>query len=941
MEILFVLVVLGGLLLLVVVLPIAAYVTASDVRRRVGLLEREVRDLRAALTASAEPAPVVEKKEPAEKYDTEVRPIVDDFVPYEETPGAKQEEMVPSPAVPSPPVASPAPMRWRNEVDEPMPARKPKEPKPARSREDWELLIGGNVFNRIGAIAILIGVAFFLKYAFDHNWITPWMLFGIGIASGIGLVLGGRHFYYAGAKVFSQGLSGAGISVLYLTIYSAFNLYHIVSQYPALAMMTAVTAIAIWQSLKYDAIAVALLGLAGGFLTPVLLGGRPGAGPSNPLGLLGYLAVLDIGLLAVSQKKPKWFVIEPLALASTYLIYLLWYTDQYTPKSLPVTCALLTVYWLLFYAIDVIRIVKDDAENAQLRTAVSMASVFFYYLALYAVLDPKHHQAMGLVTLAIGAVYMATCLILLRRHRESSTFAPRYVVTAIAFLVMATGVQYKDFTLVSLWSVEAALLLWAALHWQMRSVTISSIILYGLAIYALCLSGGTWGVSHPATFHLVLNDRFAAFAALAASLAFSGWLFRGSEVEEGDSLSAILDTMWVVVLFAAFGVEVNDQYRRIASLNPGSPLGTYSEPRALAMSIVWSIYSIPIVWAGLSSKLRALACSGLVIFVTAGATAMFAAQPFHEVPGYHPWLNIRSLALVVLASAALIHRFRLEKNSGEESWIASVLDFIDAATSVVIFDLLTLEIADYFTLIGGHTIVFGVEARYATALSLAVVWSIYSLLLLAFARRILSPVLAVCSILSMTLGAGAIAIFGAEFNPAEYFSPIINARCLAFVLVAVCLMVGGRLMARTPEKLEWLKNVQCILPVAISLLIFELLTAETWSYFERIVSSDVAFAARQHLSDLRQAALSVVWILYSVVLMSYGFARRARSLRLVAMLLFEITILKVFLYDLSSLETLYRIFSFIALGLILMATSYLYYRFKGFILDTGPGDESE
>jgi uncharacterized membrane protein len=66
--------------------------------------------------------------------------------------------------------------------------------------------------------------------------------------------------------------------------------------------------------------------------------------------------------------------------------------------------------------------------------------------------------------------------------------------------------------------------------------------------------------------------------------------------------------------------------------------------------------------------------------------------------------------------------------------------------------------------------------------------------------------------------------------------------------------------------------------------------------------------------------------------MVVGIWRRRAGLRLVAMVLFGVTILKIFFYDLSFLQTLYRIFSFIGLGLILLAMSYLYQRYKGIIL---------
>jgi uncharacterized membrane protein len=68
--------------------------------------------------------------------------------------------------------------------------------------------------------------------------------------------------------------------------------------------------------------------------------------------------------------------------------------------------------------------------------------------------------------------------------------------------------------------------------------------------------------------------------------------------------------------------------------------------------------------------------------------------------------------------------------------------------------------------------------------------------------------------------------------------------------------------------------------------------------------------------------------------MAFGFWRSARNLRVVAFVLFGITILKVFVYDLSFLERVYRIFSFIGLGVILLAVSYVYQRYKNVIFNS-------
>jgi uncharacterized membrane protein len=87
------------------------------------------------------------------------------------------------------------------------------------------------------------------------------------------------------------------------------------------------------------------------------------------------------------------------------------------------------------------------------------------------------------------------------------------------------------------------------------------------------------------------------------------------------------------------------------------------------------------------------------------------------------------------------------------------------------------------------------------------------------------------------------------------------------------------------------------------------------------------------LEDGKQLTISLVWLAYAIALMALGLMRRLREVRLVALGLAGVAILKIFLYDLSSLTTPYRIGSFIGLGVVLMLVSYLYQRFKHIILD--------
>jgi len=128
--------------------------------------------------------------------------------------------------------------------------------------------------------------------------------------------------------------------------------------------------------------------------------------------------------------------------------------------------------------------------------------------------------------------------------------------------------------------------------------------------------------------------------------------------------------------------------------------------------------------------------------------------------------------------------------------------------------------------------------------------------------------------------------------------------------------------------------------IAAVLLIFDLITFEIWDFFGKgMLESARGSLLFARLSNLKHLSLSGAWLLYSIALLTLGFWRRIQRLRIAAIILSGVTILKIFIYDLSFLETLYRIFSFIGLGLILLITSYFYHRFRTIIFGEDTSDE--
>ena len=213
-----------------------------------------------------------------------------------------------------------------------------------RSREEWEILVGGKLLNRVGALALILGVGFFLKYAFDNDWLNELARVLMGAAAGLLLIGGGYRFHQRNLAIFSQGLTGAGVAILYLSIYAAYDFYNLIPHPLAFILMAVVTVAGLLLSLHYDARAIALLGWAGGFLTPLLLV----TAELNTIGLFVYVTLLDAGLIAILLYQRNWRLLEPLGIAATYGTFLLWSFRADLPEGLAIALVFLTLWWALF-----------------------------------------------------------------------------------------------------------------------------------------------------------------------------------------------------------------------------------------------------------------------------------------------------------------------------------------------------------------------------------------------------------------------------------------------------------------------------------------------------------------------------------------------------------------------------------------------------------------
>ena len=413
-----------GLFLVLVVFPIWTMVkigslgSANDaLTLQLHQLQTEIRELRLKLAelakhpppASAPPAPAPEPAASAPRAEVPVAPLAAEPPPTRaiampELPPVV-EAPLPTPAVeplsaavipppvPEPPALPPLPAFAASTPPalEPMEAPPPDEP-PA-PRINWEQFMGAKLLAWLGGLAGLLAVGYFVKYSFEHELIPPEVRVAIGFLFALGLVVGGLKIDRSRYAVTAQTLIATGVVSLYTVTFACRSVYHFAffGVIPTFLLMALITATAFLLAVRLEAQVVAILGILGGFLTPILVS----TGQDNPLGLFGYLALLDVGLIAVALHR-RWFYLVPLGALGTLALQVGWAGNFFSDENAVTAVVVCLGFAVLFLGAAIFARRRGTGAAELTWSAVAMACVC-YGFALFFLGYPAVGARLGLV----------------------------------------------------------------------------------------------------------------------------------------------------------------------------------------------------------------------------------------------------------------------------------------------------------------------------------------------------------------------------------------------------------------------------------------------------------------------------------------------------------------------------------------------------------------
>lgn len=361
-------------------------------RSRFSQLESDLDQVKGELARLRGPRPPEAPAAPPARLDDTAPVVVPQWIrelpPPLPTPAAPPAPTPLAAPPPLPPAAAPAPPLPPTVVS--APPLPPPPPAELRAPFDWESLVGVKLFSYIAGIALLVAAIAFLRYGVEHGWLGAPVRMAIGLLVGLGLLAGCETRRARAYAVTAQALTAAGVATLFSTFYAASALWHLLPGAASFVLMALVTAVAVGLSIRRDSVFIALLGLLGGFATPLLLS----TGEDHPIGLFGYLALLNIGLGWVAYRK-RWPLLTALTLAFTALYQLGWVVRFLDASKLGIGLGVFLLFPLL--GLGALFLSRDWEAPALFRHTASLSALPPLLFAMHMAMNPVYGQHFGLM----------------------------------------------------------------------------------------------------------------------------------------------------------------------------------------------------------------------------------------------------------------------------------------------------------------------------------------------------------------------------------------------------------------------------------------------------------------------------------------------------------------------------------------------------------------
>ena len=989
-----------------IVIGVIALRRSGEVRGRLSLLERQLAELRSRLgvdstphsakasSATARPRSVAPTRKTPESHATAAARNAQSAG----TSGFQAPiDVEPSGATAS--ADATAPMGTAASADEVSPPSPPRQPPrgasapPTRPRMprfeiDWEQWIGVRGAALLGGVVLALAGLYFFQYSIEHGLVPPWLRVVIGTALGVACIAGAEWKARKRYAATANALIGGGVVILYAAIWAARVLYELIGLELAFGAMIAVTAACTALSYRHASLVIALIGLIGGFATPLLLS----TGTPRPIGLFAYILLLDSCLLFIANRR-GWPVLALLSLVGTLFYQAVWIGAQMAAGEVLLALAILGVFAVLFAVAT--RTVPAQARREWLITQAGgllfpfAFAVYFAFVADFG----RHFYPIGMLLVVLASA--ASWLGVVQQRSWLGLGAASGSVAVFAVWTLSRAID----ALLAWEAVASAVVLAAVFHafveWRREPSGIGgpahAAMTASLGAFAVLIAAATrhevslwpWLVGWLALAALLV--RHAGFSnrgrlqlGAAAGLAAGLWSYYGAHARS-DSFPdfriyaaevALIAIVAQIVAMLRRAPATQRWANHAAALFPlliafsltGGPAFQAEPGVFLALPLLLGFLALLAAtrlgsggWAFAAMAVTALVHTGWsdgrsgptgnVLFagyaVQLLAAGVFTFWPFLAFERFRDarwaWYAAALAGPAWFYALRVLHRARFDDVaigllpillgalSVTAAWrVTRVRDPLDPMRKSNLAWLLAVAI-------GFSTVAIPLQLEKEW---IAIGWALEAAGVAILWRRLDHPGLKYFA-LALVVGV-SVRLIANDAVLGYYPRPqwrIFNWLLYTYWVSAGALVGTSRLLRRdeVSRVRTWESRAYSRGQPLVSLGSGIGAIAILFVWINLAIADWFATGATLDVSfqrmPARDLATSIAWALYGLALLALGVRARSAGLRWLSLALVMLTVVKVFLYDLGELEDLYRVASLLGLAVSLILVSLAYQRF--------------
>jgi hypothetical protein len=344
----------------------------------------------------------------------------------------------------------------KNAIINPEISKKTSQPILEKVTPEWDLekFVGENLANKLGAFVTVLGLGIGVKYAIDHDLISPLTRILLGYLAGFALIFVANRLRPKYEDL-SAAILGAGLASVYLVTYFAYDLYQLIPQIVAFFGMVGITVASVWAALQYNKQVIAVGALIGAYFVPFLLS----TGEDKPITLFCYIAIINVGILYIAFKK-YWQVLYYGSFLATWFIFMIWATTN--QHQIWVGLIFSTLFFTIFYISFLAYKIRKNEPFEPFQGMLLVINALFYLRSGFYFLDEKFNSSQfeSLFVFENGLIHLGVSLYIFRKNiNDKSVF---YLLSGLGLLMiaLAAGIEFEGLSLTSIWGGLMVLQFW-------------------------------------------------------------------------------------------------------------------------------------------------------------------------------------------------------------------------------------------------------------------------------------------------------------------------------------------------------------------------------------------------------------------------------------------------------------------------------------------------